>query len=261
MAPTGDLRQRDPQRLAQPARPQLVRPGGGRRRRAGPAARDLRADRRPDLGRVDSSQPGRDARRQLRRLRRPRRERKAANRALAPGLRRAPAHRATPGRQGAASWPTPPRAATSRLYFRDPDVQARFDDLAISGRLSRHQARLPRASSPRTPCPARPTTGSRAPSAPTCAAAPRRQRPGALEVEVHNDSAPYVRPVPDPQQGYFTRWAHPQRRRRSCPRGATFDAVTVDGAPIDVHRRRLLRPPLRPPHHRARRRRRDAPSR
>jgi len=54
----------------------------------------------------------------------------------------------------------------------------------------------------------------------------------ALEVEIHNDSAPYAGPEPDPRQGYFTRWAT-LSIGSFLPRGADVDGVTVDGAPID----------------------------
>jgi len=54
----------------------------------------------------------------------------------------------------------------------------------------------------------------------------------ALEVEIHNDSAPYARPGPDPRQGYFTRWAT-LSIGSFLPRGADVDGVTMDGSPID----------------------------
>lgn len=54
----------------------------------------------------------------------------------------------------------------------------------------------------------------------------------ALEVEIHNDSDPYAGPEPDPQQGYFTRWAT-LSVGAFLPLGARVDAVGLDGAPID----------------------------
>lgn len=54
----------------------------------------------------------------------------------------------------------------------------------------------------------------------------------ALEVEIHNDSAPYAGVEPDLRQGYSTRYAT-LSVGNFLPRGAEVDAVTVDGAPIE----------------------------
>lgn len=54
----------------------------------------------------------------------------------------------------------------------------------------------------------------------------------ALEVEVLNDSPPFVGTEPDYHQGYRTRWAT-LSIGSFLPRGADVDGVTVDDAPID----------------------------
>lgn len=54
----------------------------------------------------------------------------------------------------------------------------------------------------------------------------------ALEVGIHNDSAPYAGPEPDFRHGYFTRWAT-LSIGSFLPRGADVGGVTADGAPID----------------------------
>lgn len=54
----------------------------------------------------------------------------------------------------------------------------------------------------------------------------------ALEVEIHNDSAPYAGSEPDYRQGYLTRWAT-LSIGSFLPRGADVGSATVDGAPID----------------------------
>ena len=72
-----------------------------------------------------------------------------------------------------------------------------------------------------------------------------------MEVEVHNDSPPYVQPVPDPRQGYFTRW-NTLSVAPFLPTGATFDSVEVDGEPVETSPSQLLRPLLHPPRDRVR---------
>lgn len=56
----------------------------------------------------------------------------------------------------------------------------------------------------------------------------------SLEVEIHNDSAPYAGPTPDYRQGYFTRWAT-LSVANFLARGADVDAVSVDGAPVEFN--------------------------
>ena len=60
-----------------------------------------------------------------------------------------------------------------------------------------------------------------------------------MEVEVHNDSPPYVQPVPDPRQGYFTRW-NTLSVAPFLPTGATFDSVEVDGEPVETSPRNFF---------------------
>lgn len=158
------------------------------------------------------------------------RERKAANRALVPLF--------VERLLGTGQLPDKVRvladAAAGRhfaAYFRDDSVQDTLHDVAISGDLSRTendylgvftQNAVPsktdywQSRTVRSDVRLRPDGSARV----------------ALEVEVHNDSAPYAGPGTDPQQGYFTRWAH-LSVGSFLPRRADVDAVTVDGVPID----------------------------
>lgn len=56
----------------------------------------------------------------------------------------------------------------------------------------------------------------------------------SLEVEIHNDSAPYAGPEPDFRQGYLTRWAT-LSIGSFLARGADVSSVTLDGAPVDFN--------------------------
>ncbi len=251
-------RRGDAQRLAQPARSQHVRPGGRRRHRPGPPGRDHRADGRPRLRTGRQHQPGRDPGRQLRRLHRGR-HRGAQGGQPRPraALRRAPARTPASSPTRSGSWPTPPPGRHFAVYFRDDEVQDTLDDLAISGDLSdtKHdylgvftQNAVPsktdywQSRTVRSDVRLRPDGSARV----------------ALEVEIHNDSAPYAGPGTDPQQGYFTRWAT-CRSAPSCPAGAEVERGGGRRRADRLHRGRLLRPPVRAAHDRARRRRRGAP--
>ena len=183
-------------------------------------------------------------------------ERKAANRALVPLF--------VERLLGTGQLPDKVRvladAAAGRhfaAYFRDDDVQETLDDLAISGDLSDTEHDYLGV-----------FTQNAVPSktdywqSRTVRSDVRLRADGsarvALEVEIHNDSAPYAGPGTDPQQGYFTRWAT-LSVGSFLPRRARSSAVAVDGAADRLHRRRLLRPAVRAAHDRAARRRRGAP--
>ena len=56
----------------------------------------------------------------------------------------------------------------------------------------------------------------------------------ALEVEIHNDSPPFTLAEPDTGSGYSTRFAN-LSVGNFLPRGATVDAVSLDGAPVVFH--------------------------
>ncbi len=213
----------------------------------------------PGYGRVDSTQPRRDPDRQLRRLRRSRHRgtQGSANRALVAALRGpAAGHRPAP-RQGPGAGRGRRRDATSPPTSATTEVQGTLDDLAISGDLSHTehdylgvftQNAVPsktdywQSRAVRSDVRLRPDGSARV----------------ALEVEIHNDSAPYAGPGADPQQGYFTRWAT-LSVGSFLPRGAAVDAGDRGRGAGRLHRRRLLRPPVRPAHDRARRRRSGAP--
>lgn len=59
-----------------------------------------------------------------------------------------------------------------------------------------------------------------------------------LAVTVHNDTPPYSVPVPDPQFGYFTRWAG-LFLSTFVPEGVELQQATVDGEPWDGRVRRF----------------------
>lgn len=157
------------------------------------------------------------------------RERKAANRALVPLF----VERLLDTGQLPDKVRVLADAAAGRhfaVYFRDDQVQATLDDLAISGDLSstKHdylgvftQNAVPsktdywQSRTVHSDVRLRPDGSARV----------------ALEVEIHNDSAPYAGPGTDPQQGYFTRWAN-LSVGSFLPRRAAVDRVSVDGVPI-----------------------------
>lgn len=158
------------------------------------------------------------------------RERKAANRALVPLF----VERLLDTGQLPDKVRVLADAAAGRhfaVYFRDDEVQGTLDDLAISGRLSdtKHdylgvftQNAVPSKTD---------YWQSR-----TVRSDVRLRLDGsarvALEVDIHNDSAPYAGPGTDPQQGYLTRWAH-LSVGSFLARRAAVERVSVDGVPID----------------------------
>lgn len=116
-------------------------------------------------------------------------------------------------------------------YFRDQDTQAALGDMSITGDLSatEHdylgvftQNVVPsktdywQSRQVRSDVRLRPDGSARV----------------ALEVEIHNDSAPYAGTTPDYRQGYLTRWAT-LSVGSFLPRGAEVDTAAVDGAQID----------------------------
>lgn len=116
-------------------------------------------------------------------------------------------------------------------YFRDEEVQGALDGLSLSGDLSKTkhdyvgvftQSVVPskadywQSRELRSDVRLRPDGSARV----------------ALEVEIHNDSAPYVGVEPDPQRGYLTRW-NTLSVGSFLPRGAAVNAVALDGAPVD----------------------------
>ncbi|KRF35068.1 DUF4012 domain-containing protein [Nocardioides sp. Soil805] len=118
-------------------------------------------------------------------------------------------------------------------YFRDDEVQDTLGDLAISGDLSQTKHDYLGVLTQNTVGSKTDYWQSRRVSSDV------RLRPDgsarvALEVEIHNDSAPYAGPGIDPQEGYFTRWAH-LSVGTFLPRRAAVDTVTVDGTPIDFN--------------------------
>ena len=135
------------------------------------------------------------------------------------------------------------------VYFRDDAVQETLDDLAVSGDLSstRHdylgvftQNAVPSKTDYWQSRTVRSDVRLRADGSARV----------ALEVEIHNDSAPYAGPGTDPQTGLLHPLGHPLGRLvPPPPRGGR--AGGGRRAADRVQRRRLLRPAVRAAHHRA----------
>ena len=117
------------------------------------------------------------------------------------------------------------------VYFRDEKVQTALTDLAITGDLSPTKHDYLGVFTQNT-------NGSKADywqSRRIRSSVDLRKDGSArvtLEVEIHNDSAPYVGPEPDPQLGYLTRWAT-YSIGSFLPLGARVTDVSVDGSPIE----------------------------
>jgi hypothetical protein len=119
------------------------------------------------------------------------------------------------------------------VYFRDDTVQETLDDLAISGTLSRTKHDYLGVFTQNAVPSKTDYWQSRTVSSDV------RLRPDgsarvSLEVEIHNDSAPYAGPGADPQEGYFTRWAH-LSVGSFLPRRAAVTQVSVDGVPFEFN--------------------------
>ena len=241
------------QRVAQPARPQHAGAGRGGRRRPRPSCCEITGpmdvadlgtldgdnlveklvgsyDDYPDTAAAQGGQPR-----------------------ARPGLRRAPAGlRQRAGRQGPGRWPTPPAGRHFAALLPRPRRAGGLRRTSASAAGSPTPSTTTSASSPRTRCPASPTTGSAARSRTRRRAARGRQRAASrMEVEVHNDSPPYVQPVPDPRRATSPAGA-PVASRRSSPPAPTFDAVEVDGEPIETSSRNYFGRYFMRPEHRVR---------
>ncbi|WP_107766572.1 DUF4012 domain-containing protein [Nocardioides terrigena] len=119
------------------------------------------------------------------------------------------------------------------VYFRDDKVQATIDDLALSGDLSDTKHDYLGVFTQNVVASKTDYWQSRTVSSDV------RLRPDgsarvALEVEIHNDSAPYAGPGVDTGSGYFTRYAT-LSVGSFLPRRADVDTVTVDGTPIEFN--------------------------
>lgn len=118
-------------------------------------------------------------------------------------------------------------------YFRDTEVQGALDGLALSGDLSDTEHDYLGVFTQNVVPSKTDYWQSRAVRSDV------RLRPDgsaqvSLEVEIHNDSAPYAGPEPDYRQGYFTRWAT-LSIGNFLARGADVSSVSVDGTPIDFN--------------------------
>jgi hypothetical protein len=163
--------------------------------------------------------------------------RKAVNRALAPVF----VERLLSGNDPVGTGRVLGEAADERrfaLYFRSPDEQAAFDGLGLTGRLSDTEHDYIGVFT-QNKVPSKSDYWQRRTVSTDVAVREDGSARVRMEVEVHNDSPAYVQPVPDPQQGYFTRW-NTLSVAPFLPTGATFDSVEVDGEPVETSPRNFF---------------------
>ena len=163
--------------------------------------------------------------------------RKAVNRALAPVF----VERLLSGNDPVGTGRVLGEAADERrfaLYFRSPDEQAAFDGLGLTGRLSDTEHDYIGVFT-QNKVPSKSDYWQRRTVSTDVAVREDGSARVRMEVEVHNDSPAYVQPVPDPRNGYFTRW-NTLSVAPFLPTGATFDSVEVDGEPVDTSPRNFF---------------------
>ncbi len=116
-------------------------------------------------------------------------------------------------------------------YFRDDKIQSSLDDFSLSGDLSKTKNDYLGVFTQNVG-----TSKSDYWQSRQLRSDVRLQPDGSarvrLEVEIHNDSPPYVGVEPDYKQGYLTRYAT-SSIGSFLPRGSTVTAVELDGAQID----------------------------
>lgn len=123
------------------------------------------------------------------------------------------------------------------LYFRDAEVQDGFAALGLEGDLAEPTGDYLGVFSQNT-------NGSKVDywQRRTVSDKIRLETDGTahhrLSVRVHNDTPPYVAPVPDPKFGYFTRWAG-MFLTSFVPHHAEVERATSDGEPWDGQVRRF----------------------
>ena len=129
------------------------------------------------------------------------------------------------------------RAADERrfaVYLRNPEEQASFADLGLSGALGPADRDYLGV-----------FTQNRVPSKTdywqrrAIRSEVTVRRDGSAHVrltaDIHNDSPPYLQEGADPRTGYFTRWAE-LSVLTMLPEGAEFTGGTLDGAPFPIQR-------------------------
>jgi hypothetical protein len=164
-------------------------------------------------------------------------QRKAVNRALAPVF----VDRLLSGNDPVGTGRVLGQAADERrfaLYFRSPDEQAVFDDLGLTGRLSDTEHDYIGVFT-QNKVPSKSDYWQRRTVSTDVAVRADGSARVRMEVEVHNDSPPYLQPVPDPREGYFTRW-NTLSIAPFLPTGATFESVEVDGEPLPTSPRNFF---------------------
>jgi hypothetical protein len=157
--------------------------------------------------------------------------RKAANRALGPVF----VERLLSTNDPVGTGQLLGRAADERrfaLFFRNPDEQAVFDDLGLTGRLSDTEHDYVGVFTQNKVASKSDYWQRRAVSTDVAVREDGSARV-RMAVEVHNDSPPYLQPGPDPRLGYFTRW-NTLSIAPFLPRGAASISAEVDGEPIDI---------------------------
>ncbi len=115
------------------------------------------------------------------------------------------------------------------LYLKNADEQAAMDELGVTGRLAETdrdylgvftQMRIPSKSDYWQRRAVRSDVDVREDGSAHV----------KLEVEVFNDSPPYLQPYPDPREHYFTRWSN-LSVLTMLPEGAEIASTQVDGVP------------------------------
>ncbi|MBC2931633.1 DUF4012 domain-containing protein [Nocardioides sp. zg-1228] len=158
-------------------------------------------------------------------------QRKAVNRALAPVF----VDRLLSGNDPVGTGRVLGEAADQRrfaVYLRSPDEQAVVDDLGLTGRLSDTEHDYLGVFT-QNKVPSKSDYWQRRTVSTDVAIREDGSARVRMEIEVHNDSPPYAQPLPDPREGYFTRW-NTLSVAPFLPKGATFDSVQVDGVPREV---------------------------
>lgn len=118
------------------------------------------------------------------------------------------------------------------VFFRDVEEQAVFDDLGLTGRLSDTEHDYIGVFTQNKVASKSDYWQRRAVTTDVALREDGSARV-RMEVEVHNDSPPYLQAGPDPRLGYFTRW-NTLSIAPFLPTGSSSISAKVDGTPIEI---------------------------
>ncbi|WP_457190881.1 DUF4012 domain-containing protein [Nocardioides sp. P5_E3] len=118
------------------------------------------------------------------------------------------------------------------MFFRSPDEQAVFDALGLTGRLSDTEHDYIGVFT-QNKVPSKSDYWQRRTVSTDVAVREDGSARVKMEVEVHNDSPPYLQPGPDPRLGYFTRW-NTLSIAPFLPKGAASISARMDGEPVEI---------------------------